>query len=247
MGFAEESVKDGIGRVIRCDLSTDGFSTVDYRLGTAAGLLDGTNHYSARVLSLGAVRRGFGTNRVASGGTTELVLDNSDGALDALAGRANMSTQARLRVRIYVCLFAPGTSPATFTSKLLGEFILTEWVRRTNSKLTLQLGDDVMGSVSQQCLLPTLAGWEAVGTTATNPLKEGFGRPDGIASDGSTPLQLAFGEDWVQALPHLIPLGTVDAAYQNKVIVPVCCTDDTGAGSSNDVTNLRIIDRKSVV
>ena len=110
MGFSEEVVKDGVGRVIRCDLSLDGFATVAYRYGTAAGLLDGTNHYSARVLSLGNVRRGFGANRVAAGGTTELVLDNTDGTLDALAGRSNMSTQAKLRVRVYVWLFTPGTS-----------------------------------------------------------------------------------------------------------------------------------------
>lgn len=241
MAFADEVWKEGIGRVIRCDLSTDGFSTVAYRLGSQAGLLDGTNHYQARVISLGNVRRGFGTNRVAAGGTTQLVLDNSDGGLSALAGRANMSTQGKLRVRIYVTIYTPGTSPATFTPKLLGEFILTEWVRRTNATLTLQLGDDVMGGVSQQALLPTLAGWAAVGTTATNPLKDGFGRPDSLADDGTTPMQLAFGEDWVECFPHLIPIGTVDAAYQNKVIVPVCCTTDTGSGSSNDVTNLRIM------
>lgn len=241
MSFATEVVKDGIGRCVRVDFSTDAFATTSLRVGTLAGLLDGTNHYSARVVEVGNVRRGFGVNRIAAGGTTDLVLDNADGALDAWAGQSSMSAQAALRVRIYLCLYTPGAAPATFTSKLLGEFVLTTWVRRTNTTLTFALGDDIMGSVSQQCLLPTLAGWEAVGTTATNPLKNGFGRPQSLVDDGTTPVQLAFGEDWVEAFPHLIPLGTVDAAYQNKVIVPVCCTDDTGAGSSNDVTNLRIL------
>jgi len=241
MSFATEVVKDGIGRCFRCDFSLDGFATIALRAGTLAGLLDGANHYSARVVSVGNVRRGFGTNRVAAGGATELVLDNADGALDAWAGQSSIGAQAALRVRIYVSLFTPGVVPATFTSKMLGEFLLTNWVRRTNTTLTFPLGDDVMGSVSQQCLLPTLANWGAVGTTANNPLRDGFGRPQSLADDGTTPVQLAFGEDWVEAFPHLIPLGTVDAAYQNKVIVPVCCTDDTGAGLSDDVTDLRIL------
>ena len=239
MAFNDEALKDGRGRAIRVDVSTDKFATIAYRWGDVAGVLDGTNQYSNRVLSMAPVRRGLGQNRVAGGGTCELVLANADGGLDALAGRESMSTQAKLRLRIYVCLYAPGVDPLTFTSKLLGEFSLTEWVRQDNETLTLPLGDDVMGAVSQQAALPTLQDWHnAGGSAATNPLYDGFGLPESVTE--YTPVQLAFGEDWVLALPHIIPTGTVNAAYQNKIIVPICCTSSTAAASSTEITNLRI-------
>ena len=238
MAFNDEVLKDGQGRAIRIDGSLDKFSTIAYRWGDIAGVLDGTNQYSSRVLSVAPVRRGLGQNRVAGGGTCELVLANADGALDALAGRESMSTQAKLRLRIYVCLYTPSAAP-TFTAKLLGEFSLTDWVRQNNETLTLSLGDDVMGAVSQQAALPTLNDWHAVGgSAATNPLFDGYGLPESLTE--YSPVQLAFGEDWVLALPHILPVGTIDAAYEKKVIVPICCTSDTGAASQNEITNLRI-------
>lgn len=239
MSFNTEALKDGRGRAIRVDASLDKFATVAYRWGDVAGVLDGTNQYSSRILSVAPVRRSLGQNRIAGGGTCEVVLANADGVLDALAGRESMSTQAKLRLRIYVCLFDPAASPLVFTAKLLGEFSLTEWVRQNSETLTLSLGDDVMGAVSQQAALPTLQDWHDVGgTAATNPLYDGFGLPDAVTE--YTPVQLAFGEDWVLALPHILPIGTVNAAYQKKVIVPICCTSDTGAATQAEITNLRI-------
>lgn len=240
MSFNDEVLKDGRGKVLRIDASTDKFSTIAYRWGSAAGVLDGTNQYSNRIVSVAPVRRGLGNNRVAAGSSCEVVLDNSDGALDALAGRSAISIQAKLRLRIYVCLFTPGASPLTFTSKLLGEFTLTEWVRQTNTTLTLPLGDDVMGALSQQAALPTLYDWHAVGgSAATNPLYDGYGLPDTLSEYSS--VQLAFGEDWVLALPHIIPVGAVDTAYQDKVIVPICVTSSTAAASGTEITQLRVL------
>jgi len=240
MSFDADVAKDGPGRVVRVDLSYDNFSSVDARWGSAAGYLDGSNLYSSRVLSVAPIRRGFGQQRVATAGSTELVLDNADGGLDSFVGRESAANLAKMRLRIYVTLFDPGVEPLVFSSKLLGEFALTEWYTRDNTTIRLQLGDDVMGALSQQAALPSLADWEAVGNSANNPLSQGFGRPDSLDGEGAVPVQLAFGEDWLLALPHLLPLGTVDAAYQNMMVVPVCCTDDTGAGDANDVTNLRI-------
>jgi hypothetical protein len=238
VSFDTEVVKDGIGRAIRVDVSTDKFSTIEARWGNVAGLLDGTNMYSSRINSLGMVRRGFGQQRVATGGTTSLVLDNADGALDNYATYLSMSTLAKVRFRIYVVLFTPGSTPGD--SKLLGEFSLSAWPERDNAAIRMELADDVMGAVGQQAVLPTLADWEAVGSAATNPLKNGFGRPDSLDGAGAVPVQLAFGEDWLLAMPHLLPIGTVDAAFENAMIVPLCCTRDTGAGSDDDCTNLRI-------
>ena len=238
MAFNDEVLKDGRGRAIRIDVSTDKFSTVSYRWSDVAGVLDGSNQYSSRIVSVAPVRRGLGENRVAGGGTCSLVLANADGALDALAGRANVSTQAKLRLRIYVCLYTLGADPLVFTSKLLGEFLLTEWIRQDNETLTLSLGDDVMGAVSQQSALPSFVDWHGVGTTANNPLASQYSLPD--TESEYTPIQLAFGEDWVLAHPHVLPHGTVDAAYQDKVIIPICCTSSTDAVSSTEITQLRV-------
>lgn len=237
MAFNDELLKPSLGRVIRVDGSTDAFATTTYRWGSAAGTLDGTNMYQARVVSVGAVRRGLGQQRIAAAGTCELVLSNADGALDALAGRANINTQAQLRLRIYVCVFTPGAS--SFTSKLLGEFTLAEWTRQDNNVLIMSLADDVLGAVSQQASLPTLADWHAVGTAAANPLHDGYALPDSLTE--YSPIQLAFGEDWVLALPHVLPFGTVDSAYQGKVIVPVCVTSSTAAVTATEISELRVL------
>lgn len=237
MSFNTEALIDGRGRALRIDGSLDKFSSITYRWGSVAGVLDGTNQYSNRILSIGAVRRGLGQNRVAGGGTCELVLANADGAYDALFEA--IGAQAALRLRVYVCLWTPGVSPPVFTSKLLGEFSLTEWIRQNNETLTFPLGDDVMGAVAQQAALPTLQDWHDVGgSAATNPLYDGFGIPDVLTE--FTPVQLAFGEDWVSTLPHILPFGAIDADYERKVIVPVCSTSDTGAVDQDEITNLRI-------
>lgn len=238
MSFDAEAVKDGRGRVVLVDVSLDNFATRYARWGDKSGIYEGSTGRSNRILSLGSVRRGFGQNFVATGGGCELVLDNSDGALDGLAGRENMSSIAKARFRVSVAIYDPTASPLTFEEKVLGYFVLTDWPRQTNTTLTMQLGDDVLGPLSQPASLPTLADWQAVGNASTNPLFDGFGRPDTIANEGTTPVQLAFGEDWVLAMPHLLPGGTVDLDYYDKVIVPICCTTDTVGSTA--ITNVRI-------
>ena len=239
MSVNDELMKDGRGRVIRIDGSIDKFSSVTYRWGEAAGALDGTNDYSARVLSVAPVRRSLGEQRVSTASTCTVVLDNADGGLDALAGQASLPTQSRLRLRIYVALYDPAASPLVFTSKLLGEFSLAQWIRRDNTTLTLSLADDVMGAVSQQATLPNFLDWHNVGgSAATNPLYDAYGLPD--SETEYTAIQLAFGEDWVLAHPHVLPFGAVNAAYQGCVIVPICCTRSTDAASLTEITELRI-------
>lgn len=247
MSLASLLATDGVGRAILVDMSLDNFATMEARYADKPGLYEGTpasrpnaQGRASRVLSLSPVRRGFGQNRVATAATCELVLDNSDGGLDWLCGRTNIADAAKLRVRLYLALYSMSDPLGTFDARSLGTFVLTEWPRRDDTKVTLQLGDDVMGRLSEAASLPTLDNWAAVGTTANNPLKNGYGRPDVLDGEESTPIQLAFGEDWVRAFPHLIPLGTVDAAYQNKVIVPICCTTDTGSASSGEITALRV-------
>lgn len=248
MSFNTDAATDGILRVLALEVSSDDFATLDLALATKAGVLDGTNQYDARLLRVGSVRRGFGQNRVAAAGTCEVVVDNSDGELDSLALRASQAGLAQYRFRLKAFLVDPataatskaaGTNP-TFTSKLLGEYVLTAWPTYDGAEVTLPLGDDVLGSLSQSVPLPTLADWEAIGSAATNPLYTGFGRPDVLDVEGSVPVPLAFGEDWVQAMPHLLPFGSVDAAFEGYMVVPICCTTDTSAVDANEITNVRI-------
>lgn len=239
MSFNDEALKDGRGRALLVDVSLDSFATIYARWGDVSGLDEGGTGRQARVRSLAPIRRGLGQQRIAAGGTTELVLDNADGELDWLCGRESISTQAKLRLRVYVALYDPTVSPvASYQAKLLGEYTLTEWTRQDNTSVTLPLGDDVMGVVSQQAALPTPGDWHAVGTAATNPLFDGYALSDAVT--GTSPVQLAFGEDWVLAMPHILPFGSVHANYQNKIIVPVCCTTDTGAGAAYEISELRI-------
>lgn len=249
MSFATDLLVDGVARVLALEVSTTSFASLAYAFATKAGVLDGTNQYDARIVRVGNVRRGFAQNRVAAGGACDVVLDNTDGGLDFFITRTNLDTLAQMRFRLKMYLVDPSSAASakasgahpTFTSKTLGEYVLTAWPEFNGAELTLQLGDDILGPLSQSIPLPTLADWEAVGNAGTNPLYTGFGRPDVLDVEGSVPVQLAFGEDWVQAMPHLIPIGAVDSAYENKLIVPVCCTTDTGAFDAGEITSLRIL------
>ena len=239
MSFDTEVVKDGRGRAIRVDASSDGFATITYRWGDVAGLLDGTNMYSARVLELGQVDRGFGQDRIAAAATTSLRLDNADGAIDAICGKDGLALAASLRFRVYVVLYEPG---ATFSpqAKLLGEFSLSGWPKRTNTAIDLSLADDFIGRLGPGLQLPTFVDWQGVGTTTNNPIKNSLvGLPETVSP--YAPIQLAFGEDWVLAHPHIIPVGTnaEGETYFETVIVPLYVTTDTSAVSQSLITRVR--------
>lgn len=240
MSFTTEAAKDGRGRVIRVDISLDGFSTIAYRYGDVAGALDGTNLYAARVLELGPVHRGFGQGRIAASSSTTLSLANADGALDWLCGNTGLASAAAARFRVYVALYDPAASPLTFSAKLLGEFVLSGWPRQDNTTVSLSLADDMMGKLGPGLQLPNFVDWQAVGNAGNNPIYNGIGIPDSVST--LTPIQLAFGEDWLLAHPHVIPVGNNAGGdtYRDKLIVPLYCTTDTGAVSQDLVQQLRV-------
>jgi len=250
LSFDSEVVKDGRGRALRVDVSLDSWATVYARWGDVAGWLDGANQYDARIVSLGTVRRSLGQHRIAASSSTELMLDNADGAIDWICGRESLVSAAKARFRIYVTLYDPSDVQGTIASKLLGDFSLVEWPRQTDDKVFLPLNDDILGRAGQGCQLPTLLDWSAVGTDETNPLKKlvsgstyevRFGVANSV--DPSTQVQLAFGEDWVLAMPHILTANTTvtAGAYRKKLIVPVCCTTDTNSTSgAGEATALRV-------
>lgn len=242
MSFDTEVIKQGRGRAIRVDISTDNFATILHRYSDVAGELDGSNMYSARVLEMGSVKRAFGNNRIAASSTTSLRLANADGAIDWICGRENIATAARARFRIYVVLYEGGNAAAGFTAKMLGEFVLSSWPTQDNTTVDLQLADDFMGKLGAGLLLPTFADWMEVGTASNNPIFYGPGLPASLSIH--TPIQLSFGEDMLLALPHVIPVRTngPGEAYENTVIVPLYSTVDTSA-VDQDLVRLVVVDR----
>jgi len=244
MAWADDVVRDGIGRVLRVDVSTDGFSTVVYRYGSQAGQLNPgfADWYEDRILSAPTLRRALSQNRIATSGGCTLELSNPDGGVDWLTGHDDADTIAKARFRLYLVLFDPAT-PSTVTARLLGEFFISGWPRQTSETVTVQLGDAMLAPLSTGVPLPTINDWAAVGTPATNPLREGAG--SGVVSYSypaaivpTQPIQLAFGEDWVEALPPLLPYR--NTTYSGYIILPLYVTTSSAAAASTDVTALRV-------
>lgn len=243
MSFDAEVVKQGRGRAIRVDVSLDNFATVAHRYSDVAGELDGTNMYSARVVEMGSVKRAFGNNRIAASSTTSLRLANPDGAVDWICGRENIADAARARFRIYVVLYEAGAAATSgFTAKMLGEFVLSSWPTQNNTAVDLQLADDFMGKLGAGLLLPTFADWMEVGTASNNPIIYGPGLPSSLSIN--TPIQLAFGEDMLLALPHVIPVRNngPGEAYENTIIVPLYSTVDAAA-VDQDLVRFVVVDK----
>lgn len=243
MAFNDDATRDGRGRALRVDISTDSFSTVAYRYGDIAGELDGTNWYEPRVVNAPTVRRALGNNRIATSGGCELELSNPDGGVDWLCGRESISAASKVKMRLYVVLYDPA-APTSFTSKLLGEFFLEGWPVQDSDKVRVKLADAFLAPLSTGAALPTIADWAAVGTPSNNPLRAGagsglpsYGLPDVLSPD--TPIQLAFGEDWVEALPHVLPWENTTYG-KGKIVVPLFTTTSAAAAAAADVTNLRV-------
>ena len=251
MSFNAEVLKDGRGRVIRLDFSVDEFATTLARYGTHSGKLDGTNFYEPRVVSVGTLSRGFGVDHIAAAGTVEVVIDNTDGVADWLASRDGMSDLAKLRVRIYVALFDLAV-PTSFDAAQLGEFSLAEWPHRNNTSVRMSLADDILSSLSRASILPTVADWAAIGTSATNLLKDGY--TCGYETTPDTPIQLAWGEDWVRCHDPILTHSTnaawatgtlsnnaVDSTYNTVFMaIPVCVSAWDVGVTATEVEELRV-------
>lgn len=242
MSFASVAALPQCGRAIRVDASSDDFATVTYRWADRV-IDDGTNVWDARVLSLGDIQRSLGEARLATSASASLELDNTDGALDALVTGTSFGA---LRFRIYLVVFVEVAQPSTPTleTRLLGEFTMATPARDADGRLSLSLGDDMMTRIGAGLMLPTFRDWFAVGTASNNPLipstadelENVVGLPDVLSFD--TPIQLAFGEDWLQALPHI--LCPFNDNYSAEVIVPLYSTVDLSAVSQSLVDRLRI-------
>lgn len=239
MSFAGVAALPQLSRVIRVDASSDNFSTIAYRWADRV-IDDGTNIWENRVVSLGDIQRSLGEDRVATSASTSLALDNVDGALDALMTGSAFGT---LRFRVYLVVFIESSSP-TLEPKLLGEFTMSNPAQERAGVIEMALADDMMTRIGAGLMLPTFRDWYEVGDSSNNPLiagagasiEVGVGLPDALSYD--TPIQLAYGEDWTQALPHV--LCPLNDNYNSEVIVPLWSTLDLSAVSQSLVSRVRV-------
>lgn len=242
MSFPSIAARAELDRLITIEASADNFATTLYRWSDNT-LEDTTNGvtYDGRILSLGDIARSLGVDRVATSASASLELDNTDGALDALMTGDSF---ASLRFRVNIIIWDNSQAPVLSNSKRLGEFSMQSPAQERAGRISIQLGDDMMTRIGAGLQLPTFRDWSLVGTTSNNPLKNSTGVPlemsVGLSEDVSydTPIQLAFGEDWLQCLPHV--LCPYNSNYTTEVIVPLYSTVDLTAVSQSLVDRIRV-------
>lgn len=246
MAFADEVVKDGRGRAIRLDFSTDKFSTIAFRVGDVAGKLDGTNIYSGRLVSMSRLARAFGQDRIAAGARFDVTLDNPDGLFDAWFARASVNTTFALQCRAYVTLYDPAAR-TSFVSQQLGQFAARRF-SRNNSRVTVVLEDDMLARLSEGVQLPTIYDWSITGSAATNPIindssvmggsgETRISMPPSMNLD--SPIPLVFGLDWVE-LPGPLLAMVPALTFREHSVIPLCARVDTSL-HAGEVTNLRAL------
>ena len=232
--FAELCALPNPGMAILVDVSTDRFSTflsvsgVEQRWSTVAGRFNNpsNNFYGGGIASVGRLQRSLGTEGTPAAGTCSLVLDNTDGAFDWLTARSTVeSTVFKARFRVYVAAFDPA-NPSDNAVQLAGTYVPLDNPRRNESRVFLELADDVLGDAADLSLTPSLASWlnHASTTSGNTP----WAASPGLKAPGvqfvmseTRPLPLAFGTAYVP----LLRMVTGDLRYHPHVI---CCTTNTG-------------------
>lgn len=252
MAYADILPLNTVGAALRIDVSLDSFSTITYRYGSHGGLLDGTNEYDSYIKGVSAIGRGFGDGGIAGAGTLDIVLDNTNAQVDWLLdiSEPNFYNITKAKFRVYSVIFDARTPTPTYLTKQLGDFYIVDMPKRNNSYVTMQLGDAVLGPLDQAISLPTLADWRdnAGETEDTCPFIPTTSVPRFVEGvDFSTQIPVAFGNEWVRA----IPLGNTPAYnsdtsdFYQKGVAVVCVTANTGAVTAANISNLRLVGKKT--
>lgn len=221
------------GMAILVDVSTDRFATslsissVTQRWSTVPGFFNipSNNYFNGGISSVGRLQRSLSTDGTPASGTVSLVLDNTDGAFDWLTEPASVEAYVlKARFRVYVAVFDPA-NPTDNQVQLAGTYIPLDNPERDESRVYLELADDLLGDAAELSLTPSLSSWLNSGSTTS-------GNTPWAASSGTLaagvsfvhnptqPLPLAFGGGW----HPMIRAVSGDLRYHPHVI---CCTTDT--------------------
>ena len=224
------------GMAILVEVSTDRFATVLTVSGvrqawsTVPGFFNNpsNNFYNGGISSVGRHQRALGTEGLPAASTISLVLDNTDGAFDWLTYPFTVETTVfKSRFRVYVAVFDPA-NPSDNQVQALGTFQPLDMPSRDESRVYLELADDVMGEAADLTLSPSLNSW--LKNASTNNANTPWAASSGVlnaaagveyAVDPDRPLPLAFGNGKVPALR----LVRGDLRFHPFA---VCCTTNTG-------------------
>ncbi|MDP1916264.1 MAG: hypothetical protein Q8L14_08460 [Myxococcales bacterium] len=226
------------GMAILVDVSTDRFATtlsvssVTQRWSTVPGFfnLPSNNYFNGGISSVGRLQRSLSTDGTPAAGTVSLVLDNTDGAFDWLTAPSTVSsTVMKARFRVYVALFDPA-NPTDNQVQLAGTYISLDNPRRNESRVFLELADDILGDAVDLSLTPSLNSW--LNHASTNNGNTPWAASSGVlaagvqfVADETRPLPLAFGS----ARVPLLRMISGDQRYHPHVI---CCTTNTSLTAS---------------
>jgi hypothetical protein len=252
--FETEILRDGRGLCLYMDISTDGFDSVDFRYGTASGVLDGTNQYQKRLLSVGRISRGFGQDNIAASGIFEVVLDNTDEGADWMCDRATAADMLKARYRLFLGIYDLADSGEVIFRKQLGEFVATGFPRRDDTTVRFQLADEMLGLATSVVSTMTLSDWqEDAGSDTSNcPFKQGDVNPNDryVLSGGiemGQQLPLAWGEDFIAAVPIGHPFAP-GSTFQYNLALMICVTASTDAVVvGSDITELWYKDKEDEI
>lgn len=222
------------GMAILVDVSTDKFATVlsvsgvAQRWSTVPGFFNypSNNYFNGGISSVGRHQRALGADGIVAAATLSLVLDNTDGAFDWLTARSTVeSTVLKCRFKVYVAAFDPA-NPADNQVQALGTFQPLDMPTRDESRVFLELADDVLGEAADLTLTPSPRSWlDSASTNSSNtPWAAGpgaLGAGVSWVADPNRPLPLAFGS----AKVPLIRLVSGDLQIHP---LAVCCTTLTG-------------------
>lgn len=232
--FVELCALPNPGMAFLVDVSTDRFSTIlsvsgaEQKWSTVPGFFNNpsANFYGGGIASVGRLQRSLGTDGMPAAGTCSLVLDNTDGAFDWLTARSTVeSTVFKARFRVYVAVFDPA-NPSDNQVQLAGTYIPLDNPRRDESRVFLELADDMLADAADLTLTPSLRSWldNASTNSANTPWAASSGNlvpgVDFVANE-IQPLPLAFGS----ARVPLLRMVSGDLRFHPHVI---CCTTNTG-------------------
>lgn len=171
MAFTDLAPMTGRALWVGLDVSFDNFATVSYRWATQAAKAN-TFQYSRKIVAMGNLKRGLESNNFPAASTVSLAIDNTDFAADWLVNRTTVATQVlKARFKLHVGLTSDvdqGSQPELLT-KVVGVFVCMDYPRRNEKAIQLNLGDDIVGLLSEVLIAPTFMDWfYDAGTTTTN-------------------------------------------------------------------------------